>query len=120
MDMQKCTQKSLEAIKAAQNLAIEYSNLQIETPHLACVLIAQPEGLIPQLLSKMNIDADALLQSLKTVVEKLPKVTGPGREPDKVYVSQEVDKILTASEKLAEQMQDEYVSVEHIFTPPVS
>ena len=115
MDMQKCTQKSLEAIKAAQNLAIEYSNLQIETPHLACVLIAQPEGLIPQLLSKMNIDADALLQSLKTVVEKLPKVTGPGREPDKVYVSQEVDKILTASEKLAEQMQDEYVSVEHIF-----
>lgn len=83
MDMQKCTQKSLEAIKAAQNLAIEYSNLQIETPHLACVLIAQPEGLIPQLLSKMNIDADALLQSLKTVVEKLPKVTGPGRERTK-------------------------------------
>ena len=115
MDMQKCTQKSLEAIKAAQNLAIEYSNLQIETPHLACVLIAQPDGLIPQLLSKMNIDADALLQSLKTVVEKLPKVTGPGREPDKVYISQEVDKILTSAEKLAEQMQDEYVSVEHIF-----
>ena len=78
-------------------------------------LLLDEGGLIPQLLSKMNIDADALLQSLKTVVEKLPKVTGPGREPDKVYVSQEVDKILTASEKLAEQMQDEYVSVEHIF-----
>ena len=115
MDMQKCTQKSLEAIKAAQNLAIEYSNLQIDTPHLACVLIAQPDGLIPQLLSKMNIDAGALLQSLKGTVEKLPKVTGPGREPDKVYVSQEVDKILTAAEKLAEKMQDEYVSVEHLF-----
>ena len=115
MDMQKCTQKSLEAIKAAQNLAIEYSNQQIETVHLACVLVAQPDGLIPQLLSKMNIDADALLQSMKTVVEKLPKVTGSGREPDKVYVSREVDQILTAAEKLAGQMQDEYISVEHLF-----
>ena len=115
MNAQKCTQKSLEAIKDAQNLAIEYQNMQIDTPHLAFALLQQPDGLIPQLLSKMNIEPNALSQSLRTVIEKLPKVSGPGREPDKIYVSQEADKILTAAEKTADQMQDDYISVEHIF-----
>ena len=115
MDAQKCTQKSLEAIKEAQNLAIEYQNMQVDTPHLTYALLQQQDGLIPQLLSKMNIEAAALSQSIRSVIEKLPKVTGPGREPDKIYVSQEADKILTAAEKLAEKMQDDYISVEHLF-----
>ena len=115
MNALNCTQKYLEAIKDAQNLAIEYQNMQIDTPHLAFALLQQPDGLIPQLLSKMNIEPNALSQSLRTVIEKLPKVSGPGREPDKIYVSQEADKILTAAEKTADQMQDDYISVEHIF-----
>ena len=115
MDAQKCTQKSLEAIKEAQSLAIEYQNMQIDTPHLAYALLNQPDGLIPQLLTKMNVDPAAVAQSMRSVIEKLPKVTGPGRKPDKIYVSQETDKILNAAEKTAEQMQDEYISVEHIF-----
>ncbi len=115
MNAQKCTQKSLEAIKDAQNLAIEYQNMQIDTPHLTYALLNQPDGLIPQLLSKMNVEPAALAQSMRGVIERLPKVTGPGREPDKIYVSQEADKILNAAEKKAEQMQDEYISVEHIF-----
>ena len=115
MDAQKCTQKSLEAIKEAQSLAIEYQNMQIDTPHLAYALLNQPDGLIPQLLTKLNVDPAAVAQSMRSVIEKLPKVTGPGREPDKIYVSQETDKILNAAEKMAEQMQDEYISVEHIF-----
>ncbi len=63
----------------------------------------------------MNLDAGALMQAVKVVIGKLPKVSGSGREPDKVYISQEVDRTLTAAEKLAEKMQDDFVSVEHLF-----
>ena len=115
MNAQKLTQKSLEAISEAQSLAIEYQNMQVDVPHLCYALLAQQDGLIPQLIGKMNIENNALLQGVRTEVEKMPKVTGPGREADKIYVSAQADKVLTQSEKLAEQMQDEYVSVEHIF-----
>ena len=115
MDAQKLTQKSLEAVKNAQSVAIEYSNMQIENLHLAYALLSDPDGLISQLVKKMNIEPDSLLQALKSGIEKLPKVTGPGREPDKVYVSRDCDKVLNEAEKTAAQMQDEYISVEHIF-----
>ena len=114
MNMQKFTQKSLEAIQNAQNLAIEYQNMQIEPEHLLCALLADKGGLIPQLLVKMNIDVEALGNDVLAVVEGLPKVSGPGREEGKIYVSQDVDKILVESEKKAQHMKDEYVSVEHI------
>ena len=115
MDAQKLTQKSLEAVKNAQNLAIEYNNMQIENLHLAYALLADENGLIPQLLRQMQVDPAALLQAAKSEIEKLPKVTGPGREPDKVYVSRDCDQVLNEAEKLAKHMQDEYVSVEHLF-----
>lgn len=115
MDAQKLTQKSLEAVKNAQNLAIEYNNMQIENLHLAFALLSASDGLIPQLVSAMNIDPNALLQAIRGEIEKLPKVTGPGREPDKIYVSRECDKVLNGAEKTAERMQDEFVSVEHLF-----
>ncbi len=115
MNAQKLTQKSLEAISEAQSLAIEYQNMQVDVPHLCYALLAQQDGLIPQLIAKMNIENNALMQGVRTEIEKMPKVTGPGREADKVYVSAQADKVLTQSEKLADQMQDEYVSVEHIF-----
>lgn len=114
MNMQKFTQKSLEAIQNAQNLAIEYQNMQIEPEHLLCALLADKSGLFPQLLVKMNIDVEALGNDVLAVVEGLPKVSGPGREEGKIYVSQDVDKILVESEKKAQHMKDEYVSVEHI------
>ncbi len=115
MNAQKLTQKSLEAISEAQGLAIEYQNMQVDVPHLCYALLAQQDGLIPQLIGKMNIENNALMQGVRTEIEKMPKVTGPGREADKIYVSAQADKVLTQSEKLADQMQDEYVSVEHIF-----
>ena len=105
----------MEAISEAQGLAIEYQNMQVDVPHLCYALLAQQDGLIPQLIGKMNIENNALMQGVRTEIEKMPKVTGPGREADKIYVSAQADKVLSQSEKLAEQMQDEYVSVEHIF-----
>ncbi len=115
MNAQKFTQKSLEAIQDAQNLAIEYQNMQIETPHLAYSLLSQENGLIPQLLVKMGIPADNLAAQTLEAVRKMPRVSGSGREQGKVYVSQEVDQFLIDAEKAAEKMKDEYVSVEHIF-----
>ena len=114
MNAQKFTQKSLEAIQEAQNIAIENSNMQIEEEHLAQALLAQENGLIPQLFKKIDIDSEAVLRNVKNQVAKLPGVTGPGREPGKIYVSPDVDAVLTDAEKEAGRMKDEYVSVEHI------
>ncbi|MBE6821945.1 MAG: ATP-dependent chaperone ClpB [Ruminococcaceae bacterium] len=114
MNAQKFTQKSLEAIQEAQNIAIEHNNMQIEEEHLAQALLAQENGLIPQLFKKMGIDPQAVLSSLQHQVAKLPGVTGPGREPGKIYVSTDVDAVLVDAEKEADRMKDEYVSVEHI------
>lgn len=114
MNAQKFTQKSMEAVQAAQSLAAEYSNMNIEQEHLLSALLAQPEGLIPQLFTKMGVEPDSVEESLAAAVNAIPKVTGSGRESGSVYVSQDVDKALAAAEKQAEQMKDEYVSVEHI------
>lgn len=114
MNAQKLTQKSLEAIQTAQSLALERGQMQIEPLHLFAALLAQPQGLIVQMLGRMNVDNDQLNQEIETELGRLPSVSGPGREPDKIYVSQETDKVLTKAEKEAERMKDEYVSVEHI------
>ncbi len=114
MNPQNFTQKSLEAIQNAQSLAIQNQNMQIEQQHLLCALARQEEGLASQLLIKMGVDRGAFLQDVEQEVARLPGVSGPGREPDKIYISQEVDRILSHAEILAEKMKDEYVSVEHI------
>ncbi len=115
MNTQKFTQKSMEAVQQAQQLSIEYSNQQIHQEHLLYALTAQEQGLIPQLLLKLNINTDGFERECKRAVEALVRVTGSGREYGKVYISQDVDEVLNLSEKLAESMKDEYVSVEHIF-----
>ncbi len=114
MNAQKFTQKSLEAIQEAQNIAIEYNNTQIEEEHLLYALVNQDGGLISQLLTKMNIDTHSFNLKLKQMIEAFPHVTGSGRESGKIYVSQEVDRVLVDSENQASRMKDEYVSVEHI------
>ena len=115
MNAQKFTQKSLEAIQEAQNLAIEYQNMQIEESHLIVALIRQENGLIAQLLKKMELDSEAVETAAMAEVEKLPRVTGSGRESGKVYVSAAVDSALVYAEQMAEKMKDDYVSVEHVF-----
>ena len=115
MNMNQFTQKSLEAIQAAQSLAVEYGNQQIEQPHLLCALVEQEGGFIPQLLTNMGLTIESFRAAARHEVEKLPKVSGSGREADKVYVSGGVDKALNTAVSIAGGMKDEYVSVEHIF-----
>ncbi len=115
MNIQKFTQKSVEALNRAQSLAIEYGNIQIEQEHLLYVLLSQPESFIAQLMVSMNLDTGLLIQKAENLVSALPKVTGSGREPDKVYISKDTDLTLNEAEKQAKIMKDEYVSVEHIF-----
>ena len=115
MNAQKFTQKSLEAVQNAQNLASEYQNMQIEQVHLLAALVQQEDGLIPQLLRKMGKDSDAVATAAMSAVERLPHVTGSGRESGKIYVANDVDRVLSQAEKSADTMKDEYVSVEHLF-----
>ena len=115
MNMNQFTQKTLEALQSAQRLAVEYSNNAVEQEHLLAALAQQQDGLIPQLLTKLGTDPNAFAQSALQKVEALPRVTGSGRDPDKVYISGDLDRALNAAEQQAKQMQDEYISVEHVF-----
>ena len=114
MNMQKFTQKSIEALQEAQSVALENQNMQIEEEHLLWALVNQQNGFISELLKKMNVNVDVIKAELENAIKSLPAVTGSGREPDKVYVSNDVDKALVSAENEAKKMQDEYVSVEHI------
>ncbi len=114
MDTNKLTQKAMEAIQSAQNIAIENGNIQITPEHLLYALVDQENGLIGSLFKKMGKSPDAILGEVDALIRKIPAVSGSGREPDKVYVSPLTDKILSAAEKLAKGMKDEYTSVEHI------
>ena len=114
MNAQKFTKKALEAVNAAQSIAIENQNMQIMPEHLLYALVDQDGGLIPQLLKKTGIDTDNLLALLDGAISKIPAVSGSGREPDKIYISPVTDKIFNEAERLANSMRDEYVSVEHV------
>ena len=114
MNAQKMTQKSLEAVQAAQSLAVEYENQALTPEHLFCALLGQENGLIGQLFQKMGVEPGNLAAAFAKKVSELPHVTGTGREPDKVYLTPELDRALTAAEKQAAAMKDEYVSVEHL------
>ncbi|MBP1582229.1 MAG: ATP-dependent chaperone ClpB [Oscillospiraceae bacterium] len=114
MNAQKFTQKSLEAVQLAHNIAIEHNNMQIEQLHLLSALLQQENSLVAQLMKKMSVDPAALERAVAQEIGKIPSVTGSGREEGKVYISQEMDRTLTRAEKIAESMKDEYVSVEHL------
>ena len=114
MNANRFTQKSMEAIQNAQSLATEYGNQQIEQPHLLLALLQAENGLIPQLLSNMGITVASFQAAVRAEVEKLPRVSGSGREMDKIYISRDVDQALNTAESIAAGMKDEYVSVEHL------
>jgi ATP-dependent Clp protease ATP-binding subunit ClpB len=115
MNVQKFTQKTMEAVQSAQNLAVEHDNMQIEQQHLLLALLRQDGGLIPQLLRKMGVTVESLEAATLDAVKRIPGVTGSGREPGKVYIARDVDTVFTAAENLADSMKDDYVSVEHLF-----
>ena len=115
MNTNQYTQKTLEALQAAQQLAVEYQHNALEPEHLLHALASQEQGLIPQLLQKLNVDPGSFAAAVAEKLSALPRVSGSGRDPDKVYISQATDKVLSAAVREAKAMKDEYVSVEHVF-----
>ena len=114
MNPNKLTQRSLEALQSAQSLAIQHNHQQVDQEHLLLALLTQENSLLMQLLRRMGRDA-GMVSSLEQALQKIPGVTGTGREADKVYITPQLDKALVAAEKQAAHMKDDYISVEHLF-----
>ena len=114
MNFNNYTQKSLEAVQSAQNLARSNNHQQMEQVHLLLALLQQDGGLIPQLLRKMGVTVESLNAAAMQELKKIPGVTG-SREADKFYITADVDATFTAAENQAKAMKDEFVSVEHLF-----
>ena len=113
MNAEKFTQKSVDVIRKAQSIAVMMSNQVIEPVHILAGLVKQDGGLIPQLLKKMNIDTDIFGQEVDRKISALPKVTGSGRS-NEVGITADCDRMLNSAEKIASDMKDEFISVEHI------
>ena len=113
MNLQKFTQKSLEALQEAQNIATENQNPQVEQEHLLLALLEQENSLIKELIKKIG-NVQMIEEEVRKQVQNKPKVTGGARQANNMYVSQDLDLTLANAEKVAKRMKDEYVSVEHI------
>ena len=113
MNIQKFTQKSIEAVQEAQNLAIENQNAQVEQEHVLLALLQEENSLIKELLKKC-VNEEKLEEEVVKKVQNMPRMTGGARKSDSIYIAQDVDKVFTGAEKIAKDMKDDFVSVEHI------
>ena len=115
MNTNQFTQKTMEALQRAQQIAVEYQHMQVDEEHMLLSLTEDAKALIPQLLTRCGISVDAFRAALNDALSRIPRVSGPGREADKVYISPDFEKALLEAENRAKQMKDEYLSVEHVF-----
>ncbi len=115
MNLNKFTQKSQEAISEAQNISIRFENQYVDVEHLALALLEQEKGLVPSLLEKLNCNPQAFLKALEEQIAKLPRVTQSGGQAGQIYVTPRLNTVLVKALDMAKKMQDEYVSVEHLF-----
>ncbi|MDR3581400.1 MAG: ATP-dependent chaperone ClpB [Oryzomonas sp.] len=115
MDFNRLTQKSQEAVAEAQNKAVTSGHVEVDGEHLLWALLEQQDGLVPRLLTRMDVRPEMIKQEVEAELDRRPHVSGPGAEPGKIYVSQRLSRILVAGENEAKRLKDEYVSVEHLF-----
>lgn len=115
MNLEKMTQKTQEALNQAHDLAVEYGQTNIEPEHLLLALLTQNEGMVPRIMTRMEVPLPQIVGMAKAAVEKLPRVSGSGYRADQVYLSRSLAEMLRKAEKSAEKMKDEYLSTEHIF-----
>ena len=113
MNINKFTQKSMEAVQGCEKLAYEYGNQEIDQEHFLYSLLNIEDSLIAGLIEKMGIDRNAFTRDVEALIQKKPKVSGSGA--GQVYVSNALNKVLISAEDVAKQMGDSYVSVEHLF-----
>ena len=114
MDINRMTQKTQEALQAAQSLAVHFGHVEVDGEHLLLALLEQEGGLVPRLVTRLDIDLRNLVAATRKELEKKPSVSGPGVEAGKVYVTQRFNQLLVKAEQEAKQLKDEYISVEHL------
>ena len=113
MDMEKLTAKSREAMVKAQETAVEYGHQEIRPIHLLYALVNQEQGLIPSLLKRMKIEMERVNGEIISALEAIPSVSGPGAQ--QTYTSRDFSQVLITAKNKAEEMKDEFISVEHLF-----
>ncbi len=114
MDLNRLTQKSQEALAAAQDLATRAGHTEVDGEHLLLALLDQPDGLVTRLITAMGADAPALRKDLEAELARKPRTTRPATQPGQVSVTQRLARLLDAAQREATRMKDEYVSVEHL------
>ncbi len=114
MDMNKMTEKTQEAVAAAQGIALRHGHQAIDTEHLLMALLDQSEGIAPRLLERAGVDVRAVRQRLESELKKVPRVSGPGADGSGLYMTAALGQALTAAEDEAKKLKDDYVSVEHV------
>jgi ATP-dependent Clp protease ATP-binding subunit ClpB len=115
MDQSKFTIPSQQAIQEAQTKAIRFGHMEADGEHLLLALIEQADGLIPRLLLRMEVPVDQVQERLQRELQRKPRVSGPGVEPGKIYISQRLTRLFVKAQDEANRLKDEYVSTEHIF-----
>jgi ATP-dependent Clp protease ATP-binding subunit ClpB len=114
MDINRLTQKTQEAIQAAQSLAVKLGHQEVDGEHLLLALLDQPEGLVPRLLQKMEVSISDLAAQVRGELQGRPSLTGGGLEAGKVYITPRLQQLLVSAEDETKRLKDEYVSVEHL------
>ncbi len=114
MDVNKFTQKSQEALQSAQNNAVRLGHQEMDVEHLLLALVEQEDGLIPRIFAKMDVPAESFAAEVGKELEQRPKVSGPGTEAGKIYVTQRLNRVLVKAKEAAARLKDEYVSAEHL------
>ncbi|MGC8491885.1 MAG: ATP-dependent chaperone ClpB [Syntrophobacteraceae bacterium] len=114
MDINKFTTKSQEALQAAETKAIRFGHIEVDGEHLLLALLEQADGLATRLFKKMDIPVESMRERLEQELNRKPRVSGPGVEPGKIYITNRLNRLLTDAQEQARRLKDEYVSVEHI------
>jgi len=114
MDFNRFTEKMQDAVRAAQSLAVQHGNQQVDVEHLILALLEQEGGLAPSILNKADVRVDALRTRIQQEIDRFPKVSGSAVSPDQVYVTPRITKLITKAEEEAKRLKDEYTSVEHV------
>ncbi len=115
MDMNKLTQKSQEAVQNAQALAVRLGHQEVDGEHLLVALLEESGGLIPRIVDKLGVPVETITREFRRELERRPRVSGPGAEAGKIFVTQRLQRLFLKAEEEARHLKDEYVSVEHLF-----
>ena len=114
MNTEKLTQKTIEALRGAQNAATENGNPSVEEEHLLYALLTQPDGLVGEVMRSVGASPEDMIAELDRLIAQFPKAGGSGYDPSRIYISASLDKALTEAERQAGKMKDDYISVEHV------